>query len=76
MPSSCTTTWRERGPVVEVDAHDLLPHAEQQLAVGERHRHRRADERGADVAVAVGVGVALVVLPAGVPRRDRLERPR
>ena len=39
-----------------------------QLAVRERHRDRRTDQRGPHVAVAVRVGVALVVLPIAVGR--------
>src|SRR5262245_58836973 len=59
-------------PVVEVDAHDLLPDPEQQLPAVERDGHRRPDQCGARVAVAVRVGVALVVLPAEVLGRDSL----
>src|SRR5690242_8318262 len=61
------------GPVVEVDEHDLLPGAEQQLAAGEGNRDRRPDEGGPHVAVPVGVGVALVVLPAVVLGDEALE---
>ena len=56
------------GPVVEVDAHDLLPDADAQLAVGEWNGLRRPDHRGAHVRVAVGVGVARVVLPRVIDR--------
>src|SRR6266498_1934392 len=61
------------GAVVEVDADDLLPHPDLQLAAVERDGDRRSDERSPDVAVAVGVVVTNVVLPPACLGGDILD---
>ncbi len=61
------------GPIVEVDADDLLPGAHEQLAVGEGHGHRGPHQCRSGVAVAIRVGVAVVVLPLVALGGDAIE---
>src|SRR2546428_358355 len=58
---------------VELEQHDLLPRAEEQLMVRERHGERWSEQRGADVTRSVVVAPSEMMTILIVARRDLLE---